>query len=331
MDQKIKYRLIKTTAIFWLLLLYILAALVWWYISLERQNQMIYNSKLHELELTVSPKQSPELYQNMLMKLKTGRARTRTKNTGEGSVFLFFIMIGAYFILRSVRQQIKMQQQQQNFMMAVTHELKTPIAVAKLNIETLLKYNLDTEKQKKLLQITLDETKRLDILTNNILTSAQLESTGFSMNKEDLDLSHLLQDRVAEFSTRFPERHFVEDIEPDADITGDPMLLQIMINNLLENAIKYSEKNTTITAVLKKESDSVVLQIKDEGSGVPEEEKGMIFNKFYRLGNEATRKKKGTGLGLFLCKKIVNDHDGRILVKNNIPRGSIFEAEFRAK
>ena len=85
------------------------------------------------------------------------------------------------------------------------------------------------------------------------------------------------------------------------------MLLQILINNLIENAIKYSSKDSLITAVLKKYKSGIELRIIDEGPGIPDEEKKKIFTKFYRIGNEATRKKQGTGLGLYLCRIIARD------------------------
>jgi signal transduction histidine kinase len=221
-----------------------------------------------------------------------------------------------------------LQQQQQNFMMAVTHELKTPIAVARLNLETMQKYSLDPEKQKKLIRTTLEETSRLNFLTNNILIASQLEGGGYQFLKEELDLSDLLKDCMQDFRNRFPEREFSERIEPDADIKGDPLLLQILINNLLENAVKYSPKESPITATLKKNDSVLQLEIADEGPGIPDEEKKKIFSKFYRIGSETTRKTKGTGLGLYLCSKIADDHNADILVTNNTPRGSIFAVQF---
>src|SRR5690606_15051427 len=149
----------------------------------------------------------------------------------------------ATLVYRSMRQQKQIQEQQQNFMMAVTHELKTPIAVARLNLETLLKHQkLDEQKQQKLIHTSLEETKRLDFLTNNILVSSQLEGKWYKLNKEELDLSNLLQARVTEFEQRFPERLIYSEIEKGIDIEGDPLLLEILINYLLENALKYSEK-----------------------------------------------------------------------------------------
>ena len=102
------------------------------------------------------------------------------------------------------------------------------------------------------------------------------------------------------------------------------MLLQMLVNNLLENALKYSPKEKTIRLLFKKENDKIYLHVIDEGEGIPASEKKKIFEKFYRSGNEATRTAKGTGLGLYLCKKIVQDHKGRIEVKDNHPNGCIF-------
>ena len=112
------------------------------------------------------------------------------------------------------------------------------------------------------------------------------------------------------------------------DVKGDPFLLQMMINNLLENAIKYSPKETPVSCILKNENGSIQLSIIDEGMGIPENEKKNIFNKFYRIGNEATRKTQGTGLGLYLCRKIAKDHNADISVTNRTGGGSIFTITF---
>jgi K+-sensing histidine kinase KdpD len=112
------------------------------------------------------------------------------------------------------------------------------------------------------------------------------------------------------------------------EVKGDPLLLQILINNLLENAIKYSPKESSILAELKKGNSFIQLAVTDEGPGIPEHERKKIFFKFYRIGSEATRKTQGTGLGLYLCSKIARDHNADISVTNNNPRGSSFVVKF---
>ena len=321
-------RLRRTIFIYWMLLFYIVAALVWWFVSLEKQNKQL--AQLQYASVNVE-KDSLSLAQwgDKIFAIDTETKRNTGKYLAEGITFLILIFIGAAFVYRSVRRQFNMQQQQQNFMMAVTHELKTPISVARLNLETLQKYNLDPEKRKKLIRTTLDETARLNFLTNNILISSQLEGASYKSSKEELDLSTLLKDCLQDFRNRFPDRTFKEDIEADADVKGDSLLLQMLINNLLENAVKYSLKENPVTAVLKKYRSGIELQIKDEGPGIAEEEKKNIFSKFYRIGNEATRKAQGTGLGLYLCSKIVRDHNADISVTNNEPSGSNFAVIFK--
>ena len=319
----------RTTVIYWMLLIYIIAALAWWFISLEKQNNRIAQLQYQ----TINPDKnslSVLQYGDKVFAIDNETKRNTGKYIAEGITFLILILIGAVFVYRSISRQLKIQQQQQNFMMAITHELKTPISVARLNLETLQKYNLDEEKKQKIIRTTLDETSRLDFLTNNILVAAQLENSNFKAEKEELDLTALLKDCIRQFSNRFPERIFVEDIEDDTDIKGDSLLLQMLINNLLENATKYSPKESPISTILKRTKVGIELQIKDQGIGIEETEKAKIFNKFYRIGSEATRKTKGTGLGLYLCRKIARDHNGDITMTKNEPQGSIFAVTFKS-
>ena len=316
----------RATFVYWVLLIYILAALVWWFVSLENQSKAI--TDLQYKNLSLQRDMSPKAKQEAVYKIDSDSKRNTNKYIGEGVTFLILIVIGAFFIYRSVRRQFILQTQQQNFMMAVTHELKTPISVARLNLETLQKYQLDPEKQKKLIRMTIDETSRLNFLTNNILVSSQLEGGGYQSSMEELDLSDLLKDCIREFRSRFPDRTFTESIEADMEIKGDALLLQIMINNLVENAIKYSPKETSIDASLKKIGKRIRLQVSDEGVGIPEQERKNIFKKFYRIGNEATRKTQGTGLGLYLCRTIAGYHKADITMTDNKPRGSSFAVTF---
>jgi two-component system, OmpR family, sensor histidine kinase CiaH len=320
----------RTTIIYWMLLLYIIAALVWWFISLEQQNNSIAKQQYRNLEIQKSSVSTQE-YDRLWTEIEQETSRNTWKYIAEGVTFLILISIGAVFVYRSVRKQFFMQLQQQNFMMAVTHELKTPISVVQLNLETLQRYHLDPEKQKKMIKTTLDETGRLNFLTNNILIASQLDGAGYKSTQEDLDLSDLLKDCLQDFRNRFTDRTFIEKIEPDADVKGDSLLLQMLINNLLENAIKYSPKESPVTAALYKNKKTIGLEIIDEGPGIDDEEKKKIFSKFYRIGNESTRKTKGTGLGLYLCRKIAKDHNADISVTNNTPHGSKFVVIFNNK
>jgi two-component system, OmpR family, sensor histidine kinase CiaH len=326
LDKKIRIAI----AIYWLLLIYIIAALVWWFISLLTQNDQLTDQSIKLAGLTISKEANPELYAQKIAEISDAKRRNLVKYIGEGLTFLVLILLGAGFVYRSIRKRLLYQQQQQNFMMAITHELKTPISVARLNLETMLKHHLDEEKQKKLLQMTLQETNRLNVLTNNILVSSQLEGKGYNFSKDELDFSLLVKDCLQEARSRYPERVFLDQIEPETELSGDALLLKLMLNNLLDNAVKYSSKEKPITCRLQKNmaTGQLVLQVIDEGTGIPDNEKSKIFQKFYRVGNETTRKAQGTGLGLYLCRKIARDHHADITVTNNHPAGSNFAITF---
>lgn len=322
MKASFKSKLFLASAVYWILLSYILAALVFWFIALNRQVEQMAEYKLSALIL------DDPAYLSKYEKIQEEKKRKNAQYTGEGATFLVLTLVGALFVYRAVRKQIKLQQQQQHFMMAVTHELKTPIAVARLNLETLLKHQLDEPKKQKLLSMTLEETNRLNTLANNILVSSQLEGGRYSTSKEEVDFSRLVQSSVQDFINRFSSRKWITDIQPETDLTGDPLLLQILVNNLVENAVKYSPKTTAIEVRLSSNARAVILQVIDEGPGIPDNEKHKVFDKFYRIGNENTRTAKGTGLGLFLCRKIADDHRATIRVTDNTPTGSIFTVSF---
>jgi len=313
-----KQRLAFITLVYWFLLIYIVAALVWWFISLENQNRQMFIYRLAQIDKNDSS------YNQKLTQIEDERKRKSTQYIGEGSTFLLLILVVAVFVYRATKRQIILSHQQQNFMMAVTHELKTPIAVVRLNLETLQRYKLDEAKQQKLINNTLQETERLNSLTNNILVTAELESGHYAINKQEINFSELVKTSVKDFHNRFHERVIEENIEKDIFVTGETLLLQMLMNNLLDNALKYSDKETPVKVDIKKLNNKTVLKITDEGEGIADEEKKRIFQKFYRVGSETTRKAKGTGLGLYLCKRIVHDHKGTIAVRDNVPMGSIF-------
>ena len=275
-----KKSLTIATVVYWFFLVYIVAALVWWFIALQQQNHQMTWYKIQELE------GADPSYQARLDLITDEEKRKNIQYISEGATFLLSILIVAVFLYRAVRRQLKISQQQQNFMMAVTHELKTPIAVAKLNLETLQRHKLDEAKQQKLVQATLQEVNRLNSLASNILISSQLEAGGYQLSREELDLSLLADTCLQDFRRRFPERRVDAAIDDDVDIKGDPLLLEILVNNLLENAVKYSPAPSVIYFSLHQKQHLVTLKVADEGPGIPDNEKKKIFDRFYRIGNE---------------------------------------------
>ncbi len=312
--------------IYWFLLAYIIAILVWWFISLTRQNEQMISFELGQL----NPGQ-PQ-YSEQVSRIKEFQKRKTAQYVGEGFTFFLMIMAGAVFVSRSIKRQLKFSIEQQNFMMALTHELKTPIAVTKLNLETLQKRKLEESQQQRLIQTTLQEANRLNSLCNNMLLSSQIEARGFLISKEDINLSELVENCVQDFVVRYPQRNISTSINPEIFTDGDQLLLEMAVNNLVENAIKYVPKETGIAVALteNKNTNTITLQVKDEGKGIADEEKKKIFTKFYRVGNTATKGAKGTGLGLYLTERIVHQHNGNISVTDNVPSGSIFTITLRS-
>ena len=312
--KKLRYIFI----IYWFLLAYILAALIWWFIALNRQNRQMTKYETEQLQ------PSDNNYQAAFAKIKSLEKRKTAQYLGEGLTFFLLIVAGAVFVYRAVRRELRISEQQQNFMIAITHELKTPISVAKLNLETLQKRKLDEQQQQRLLQTTLEETNRMNALCNNMLLSSQMEAGGYPFTNEETNISELIGKCVADFITRYPQEKIEAAIAPDIFINGDRLLLQILVNNLIDNAIKYAPKDLPVTVLLSEKNNMIILQVKDLGKGIAAAERDRIFNKFYRVGNTATKSAKGTGLGLYLTKKIARQHNANISVTDNNPSGAIF-------
>lgn len=304
--------------VYWLLLIYLIAALGWWYYELDQQNDQMLAYQQEQIhkgfggDITLDEAQD-------------AHDRNAKQFVGEGMTFLIFTVLGAIFVYGAVRRQIRYHLQQKNFMLAVTHELKTPIAVTKLSLETMKRHQLSEEKQQKLLGDAINETERLDMLCNNILLSSQMESGGYQSNKQDFNCSNLIHLAVGSFEKRYPNRKFKVDIPDGIHAFGEEFLIRLVVNNLIENAIKYTPTYTPISVALVEIGDSIMISVADLGNGIADHDKSKVFEKFFRLEDEQIRKTKGTGLGLYLSAKIIDDHKGELSVTDNTPNGCIFK------
>lgn len=316
-------RLAAITLVYWFILLYIIAALVYWFISLQHQNVQMSDLLLNEL------KRDEPGYSAKAAKILDQKRRKTAQYIGEGSTFLALILLGAVFVYRATRRQLTLSVQQQNFMMAVTHELKTPIAVTTLNLETMLKRQLEPQQQQKLINITLQEVNRLNSLCNNILLASQLDAGEYKISKNEVNISELAKRVFNNFKVRNASREMNGSFDDNLFVTGEELLLEMLMGNLLENAIKYSPKNSPVDVALKQNGGNIQFIVKDEGPGIAEAERHKVFEKFYRVGNEVTRTAKGTGLGLYLSKKISKDHNAEITVAGNNAKGSVFTVTFK--
>jgi two-component system phosphate regulon sensor histidine kinase PhoR len=293
----------KVYTLFFFLLLYIAIQSVWWMYSIFKLSSQVYSTQ--ELEAK------------------------KWMIFGEGAVFLLILFVGFILSIRTLKKDLNLSVQQKNFLMTVSHELKTPIASIKLYLQTLLKRDLELDKRKEILTKSLSDTDRLINLVESILLATKIDDHSLFMHKSSMNLSELVQEttlRLMESNTK--KLHFDFFVEDAIKFNGDEDSMTSIISNLVSNAIKYSPENSTVTITLMNKDTHTLFTVADEGQGIPNDEKIKIFNKFYRIGDESTRKKQGTGLGLFLVKHLVIQHNGTVTVQKNSPKGAIFTCKF---
>ncbi len=314
--------MLRYTNIFFILIFcYTVMALLFWHNSLQKQNDLAYQKDLqiHKLTMVGQPNEAA-VYSKMVDKHK----RKHKQYIAEGATFLIVIIAGAIIVLLSFRKRMQLTTQQNNFMLSVTHELKTPLAGIKLSLETLRRRRLTDEQFANMIDNSVYETERLNELCNNILLSTQLDGKQYLANAVAFDIIKMIQTCVQDFAKRYPDIVWKTNnyIEPFM-YKGDSFLWRMVINNLLENARKYAAKGKEITIDIFESNNQMVIQVLDAGPGIPDAEKKKIFQKFYRTGNENTRISKGTGLGLHIVKRAIEWHQGTIHMADNKPTGNI--------
>ena len=229
--------------------------------------------------------------------------------------------------VRDITNFRKAQEMQSTFISTVHHELRTPIAIIKGYASTLGRDDVDWDRSviREKMAIIEDEADRLTDLVEDLLTASKIQATReLNLNLADVDLSALAARSAARLAD--PTRHNIELSFP-VDfplIYGDEARLRQVIDNLLTNAIKYSPPGKTITLGGRFSDKHATVFVRDEGAGIPKSELENIFDRFYRIDDNLTRQTKGTGLGLYLVKAIVEAHGGEISVKSQPGYGSTF-------
>lgn len=316
--------------IYLLLLAYIVAALSFWWLSLERQSREIYEKEIAALEIARPRFQDEVTYEALRKEIEIKKGKRSKQYLGEGLTFLVVILIGSSVVYTTQRFSARLARQQNNFMLSVTHELKSPIAAIKLTLQTLQRHRLDEEKQAKMLSKCVAEADRLNELCNNVLLSSRVEGGQYSGERRATELNELLEQAVQLYSGRYPDRFAFSPFGSDAYIETDAALLELVLHNLMENAVKYAPADTLVEVGLTTAGGKWRIGVKDRGIGIPDSEKRKVFDKFYRIGNEDTRNTKGTGLGLYLSRKIARQLGGEILLHDREGGGSIFEIQLPA-
>lgn len=238
----------------------------------------------------------------------------------EGSFFVLLTILGAYMIYRTLRQSEELKNRQENFIQAVTHELKIPVASIKLYLETMASGKFDQEKMKGFVPRMLDDCSRLEGLVDNVLEAGRLSRRGHQAKLVESNLSNDLLDYIEEMRpmTERYKMKVIAEIEPELRIRSDFHALRRVVTALIDNAIKYSPENRREMTITARKSGARTVEIifADKGVGVAKMEQGKVFERFYRTGNENTRSVKGTGIGLFLVKQIISEHRGTVELKS---------------
>jgi signal transduction histidine kinase len=250
---------------------------------------------------------------------------------GEGSIFIVVFLAGAYSLHKSINQERKLQEQKKNFLLSVTHELKSPLASIKILLQTIQKRDLSKEQILNFINKSLMDIDRLDDMVENMLLASKIDNQSYTFPKDKFSLSVLVDsivNRLQITKCEGTQQIIDAEIEPKVEITGDKFALTSVVTNLIENAIKYSGPCETVGVKLFSKEGRVFLEVADHGIGIADQEKSRIFDKFYRVGSEDTRNTKGTGLGLYIVKEVLDKHRASIKVKDNRPVGSIFEVVF---
>jgi signal transduction histidine kinase len=250
---------------------------------------------------------------------------------GEGSMFILVFVVGAISLHKSIKKERKLQEQKKNFLLSVTHELKSPLASIKLLLQTIQKRDLTKQQVKDFIDKSLLDIERLDDMVENMLLASKIDNRSYTFPKAEFNLSVLVDNIVNRLQLNkcdINEQLINAEIEPKIEITGDKFALTSVVTNLIENAIKYSGPCEVVDVKLYSREHKIYLEVADHGIGIADQEKSRIFDKFYRVGSEDTRNTKGTGLGLYIVKEVLDKHEASIRVKDNNPSGSIFEVVF---
>jgi signal transduction histidine kinase len=281
---------------------------IYWYVS----NYIIFKN--------VGDKLSPEIMYN----------GTKVIPFIGGIVLLVSIAFGMSLIFRHLNVQLRLNNLYDNFISNITHELKSPLSSIQLYLETLNSRTVPAEKQKVFISMMIKDAGRLKNLINSILEISALEQKkiahDYHIYSVDLLLRELLDGVIEQFN--LPKDSLKIEGLADCECIADKNAIKIVLDNLTDNAIKYSNKSTKICVKLKVLFSKIIIEFSDNGIGIPSEELKNIFSKFYRIYGENIPNVKGTGLGLYWVREIIRSHRGKISAfSDGIDKGSTFKIE----
>jgi two-component system sensor histidine kinase KdpD len=225
--------------------------------------------------------------------------------------------------LRDLKRQMQLQE---DFVSTISHELRTPLGFIKGYSTSLLRKDTswDESTQREFLMIIDEEADRLAQLIENVLESARLQSKALQLRFQPQRLDAILRDVAARIRARYKDIDLQMDLQPVHPVRGDGVRLAQVFENLFTNAVKYAP-NSSISVILKKVGSTMLVSFGDKGPGIPQESLPFIFDRFYRVRSE--KSVTGTGLGLYICKQIIDAHRGKIWAESLPDQGTTFFIE----
>lgn len=240
------------------------------------------------------------------------------------------VIRGVVAILRDMTEERQTDKLRKDFLANVSHELRTPISLMQGYSEAIVDdIAASNEEKRELAQIIYDESLRMSRLVNELLDLARMEAGHIQLNLEKVEISDYVNRVAKKFRTVAADQNIHLDLSLNNQtelVFLDPDRMEQVLTNLIDNAIRHSASGDSITITLDELSNEFIIYVKDEGSGIPEEDVPFIFERFYKSDKARTRKKevKGTGLGLSIAKHIVEAHKGRISVQSHENEGTKF-------
>jgi signal transduction histidine kinase len=244
----------------------------------------------------------------------------------EGSFFAVLLLVLLGILWRTFRREVELERQHRNFLSAVTHELKSPLAAIRLSLETVTGGRAAGEAADRFLANALDDAGRLEDLVQKVMEATRFSEGRSVTMRKDVHLSRIIEEVTEAFERRADAAGASLDLAVEPDIYGDvdEEAMSIAISNLLENAIKYGGKPPKVEMSLTLNGRHAILEIRDNGDGIPEADIQRVFDRFFRSGDEMTRKTRGTGLGLYLVQQIVDAHRGSVTIESSNEEGTVF-------
>lgn len=250
-----------------------------------------------------------------------------------GTVVLALVLVGVVMYLTLSIKTINLNRRQSNFIDSVTHELKTPVASLKLYLQTIGLRQLTEQERSKFHDFMMDDVERLDQLISHMLDAGSIDKPKDDSELIDVELSELIADVAKSVCLRYmvdPETVRL-DLEPFVVLARHTDCVMIF-RNLLDNAVKYAGSPPKVSVTMRLYEDIAIVQIADNGPGIPREQRRKVFGRFVRLGKELEREKPGTGLGLYIVRTLVNKLGGKVRVVDRLKEtGTVFEVQLRGR